>query len=128
MFRNHLTTVEKQTAFQALRLFFRMFIYALLGNPAVPDESLASMSIRPRTRAAKLPTSTPTEVPVVSAVVGQHHDVTFYVAKPQLGRPAEFLKNPKYYGFILKYKLENESEWKQLVSTKLRHTMIFDEQ
>jgi hypothetical protein len=69
----------------------------------------------------------PTEVPVLSAVVGQHHEVTVYVSKPQLGRPVEFLKNPKYYGFTLKYKVENASEWTQIVSTKLHYTLVFDE-
>jgi hypothetical protein len=67
----------------------------------------------------------PTEAPVLTAVVGQHHDVTTYVSTLQHGHPTEYLKDGKYAGFILKYLMDGETQWQSIISTKLHYTLIF---
>ncbi|MDR1957720.1 MAG: hypothetical protein LBQ54_01510 [Planctomycetaceae bacterium] len=58
----------------------------------------------------------------------QHHEVTVYVSTRLHGHPTEYLKDGKFYGFLLKYKIEGEPEWQQAVSTRLHHTLIFGEE
>jgi hypothetical protein len=119
------TVTAKDAAFLALKQFLRTFVNALEGNPSVPDEALTGMGLRPRHPHAHQPIPAPTDAPVLTAVVGQHHDVTVYVSTLQHGQPTEFLKNGKYAGFILKYLVNNETQWHSVVSTQLHHTLIF---
>ncbi|MDR1385308.1 MAG: hypothetical protein LBJ67_15880 [Planctomycetaceae bacterium] len=125
--KNRLSVIAKNDTFRALRQFLRTFLYTLLGNLAVSNESLTAMGVRPRVHPAKFPTPVPDEAPETAAVVGQNHEVTVYVSQPRFGRPVESLKKPHYYGFLLKYKIEGEAEWKQIISTKLHHTLIFEQ-
>jgi hypothetical protein len=123
--KNRVTVNAKNAAFVALKSFLSMFVDALEGNLSVPDEALNDMALRSRHPGAHQPIGIPTEAPVLTVVVGQHHDVTLYVSTLQHGHPTQFLKDGKYAGFLLKYLIEGETEWQTVISTKLHYTLIF---
>ena len=123
--RNKASVSAKDAAFLHLKQFLQTFINTLEGNLNIPDEAITSMGLRPRRPHAHQPIPIPTEAPVLTAVVGQHHDVTNYVSTLQHGHPTEFLKNGKYAGFILKYLVDGETQWQTVISTRLHYTLIF---
>jgi hypothetical protein len=123
--RNKASVSAKDAAFLSLKQFLQAFINTLEGNLSVPDAAIESMGLRPRHPHAHQPIPLPTDAPVITAVVGQHHDVTTYASTLQHGHPTEFLKNGKYAGFILKYLIDGETQWQSIVSTKLHYTLIF---
>jgi hypothetical protein len=123
--RNKASVSTKDAAFLRLKQFLHTFVSALEGNLAVPDEAITAMGLRPRHPHAHQPIPVPTEAPVLTAVVGQHHDVTVYVSTLQHGHPTEYLKDGKYAGFVLKYLIDGESQWQSVVSTRLHYTLIF---
>jgi hypothetical protein len=124
--KNRSTVSLKNAAFVALKHFLSPFINMLIGNLHVPDEAITSMGLRPRHFHTRQPLPIPSEAPVLTAIVGQHHDVTVYVSNLQHGHPTERLKNEKYAGFLLKYRLDDTEQWQFLISTKLRHTLILE--
>jgi hypothetical protein len=126
--RNKLSVIDKNTAFAALKSFLSTFINALEGNTLIPDSDIDKMGLRPRHQHAHQPTPPPTTAPVLTAIVGQHHDIDAYVSSLQHGHPTQYLKDGNYYGFLLKYRLEDETEWKTVLSTKLHYRLIFTEQ
>jgi hypothetical protein len=126
--KNRSTTSLKNAAFLVLKTFLSTFNKYLESNLDVPNEALIAMGLPSREHHAHLPIPIPTDAPVLSVVTGQHHDVTVYVSTLQHGHPTEFLKDGKYHGFILKYKVEGETEWTQIVSTQLHHVLIFEEE
>jgi hypothetical protein len=123
--RNRASVKTKDAAFSALKSFLSTYVNTLEGNTNIPDEAIESMGLRPRHPHAHQPIPIPTEAPVLTAVVGQHHDVTIYVSTLQHGHPTEYLKDGKYAGFVLKYLVEGETQWQTVVSTKLHYTLIF---
>jgi hypothetical protein len=123
--RNRATVKAKDAAFAALKLFLSTYVNTLEGNTNIPDEAIVSMGLRPRHPHAHQPIPVPTEAPILTAVVGQHHDTTVYVSTLQHGHPTEFLKDGKYAGFVLKYLVEGETQWQTVVSTRLHYTLIF---
>jgi hypothetical protein len=124
--KNKSTVSLKNAAFALLKRFLSSFISMLIGNLDIPDEAIRSMGLRPRRPHARQPLPAPNEAPMLTAIVGQHHDVTVYVSGLQHGHPTERLKNEKYAGFLLKYRLDDTEQWQFLVSTKLRHILIFE--
>ncbi|MDR1479692.1 MAG: hypothetical protein LBJ00_12225, partial [Planctomycetaceae bacterium] len=60
----------------------------------------STLGLRPRHPHAYEPLPAPTEAPVLTAIVGQHHDITLYASTPQHGRPTQLLTNGKFAGFI----------------------------
>ncbi|MDR0609373.1 MAG: hypothetical protein LBG58_04640 [Planctomycetaceae bacterium] len=125
--KNKMSVYAKNAAFLSLKQFLKAFINTLEGNLKIPDEAITSMGLRPRRFHARQPIPVPTEVPVITPVVGQHHNLTVYAATLQLGHPTESLKIGKYAGFLLKYRLEDETQWQFVISTKLHYTLVFDE-
>jgi hypothetical protein len=123
--RNKASVSAKDAAFLNLKQFLHAFVNTLEGNLAVPDEAITAMGLRPRHPHAHQPIPVPDEAPVLTAIVGQHHDVTTYVSTLQHGHPTEFLTNGKYAGFILKYLVDGETQWQTVVSTRLHYTLIF---
>jgi hypothetical protein len=123
--RNRATVKLKDAAFLALKLFLSTYINTLEGNNNIPDEAIESMGLRPRHPHAHQPIPVPTEAPVLTAIVGQHHDVTVYASTLQHGHPTAFLKDGKYAGFMLKYLMDGETQWQSIVSTRLHYTLIF---
>jgi hypothetical protein len=123
--RNRATVKAKDAAFATLKLFLSTYINTLEGNTNIPDEAIESMGLRPRHPHAHQPIPVPTDAPVITAVVGQHHDVTAYASTLQHGHPTEFLKDGKYAGFVLKYLVEGETQWQTIISTRLHYTLIF---
>ena len=124
-FRNKASVSIKDAEFLRLKQFLQTFINTLEGNLNIPDEAITSMGLRPRHPHAHQPIPVPTEAPVLTAVVGQHHDVTVYVSTLQHGHPTEFLKDGKYAGFMLKYLVDGETQWQSVVSTQLHYNLIF---
>jgi hypothetical protein len=125
--RNKATATAKDAAFLALKQFLTSFVNLLEGNLSVPDEAIDAMGLRPRHKHANQPIPVPTETPVLTAVVGQHHDIVVYISTLQHGHPTAHLRNGIFAGFILKYKVEGEEQWQTVISTKLHHTLIFSE-
>jgi hypothetical protein len=126
--RNRASVSIKNATFAALKSFLKMYIDTLEGNTNIPDEAIESMGLRPRHPHAHQPIPIPTETPVLTAVVGQHHEVTAYVSTLQHGHPTAYLKDGKYAGFILKYLVEGETQWQSVVSTKLHYALIFTDE
>jgi hypothetical protein len=125
--RNHFTVAAKNTAIAALRAFLGGFINYLLGNPAVTDEGLDAMGIRPRHPVHHQPLPPPADAPIVGVVTGQHHDVDVYFYKNQAGHPTTYLADPDHYGVLLQYRFEGAPDWLQAIITKKHHTLIFDD-
>ena len=125
--RNKISVVDKNTAFAALKSFLSTFINALEGNTFIPDSEIEKTGLRPRHHASHQPVPVPTDAPVLAVLVGQHHDLDTYVSSLQHGQPTQYLKDGKYYGFVLKYRLEEETEWRTVLSTKLHYRLIFTE-
>jgi hypothetical protein len=123
--RNRATVKAKDAAFATLKLFLSTYVNTLEGNTNIPDEAIESMGLRPRHSHAHQPIPVPTDAPVLTAIVGQHHDVTTYASTLQHGHPTEFLKDGKYAGFVLKYLVDGETQWQTVVSTRLHYTLIF---
>ncbi|MDR1958801.1 MAG: hypothetical protein LBQ54_07135 [Planctomycetaceae bacterium] len=127
--KNRQTVANKNAAFLALKRFLSdYYLNFLESDPAIPDAALVAMGLPSREHHAHQPIPVPEETPVLTAIVGQHHDVAVYVSTLQHGHPTEYLKDGKFYGFLLKYKIEGEPEWQQAVSTRLHHTLIFGEE
>jgi hypothetical protein len=116
--RNRATVSIKDAAFATLKLFLSTYVNTLEGNTNIPDEAITSMGLRPRHPHAHQLIPVPTDAPVSTAVVGQHHDVTAYASTLQHGYPTEFLKDGKYAGFVLKYLVDGETPWQTVVSTQ----------
>ena len=122
---NRRTAAEKKAAFSALRRFLSLFTESFYINEAVTDAEIEAMGLRPRHAHATQPKPEPTEAPEVTAVVGQHHDVTVYVSKAQHGEPVRSL-NTKYYGFIIRYRKDGQEGWQQQMSSRLHATLYFE--
>ncbi|MDR2470271.1 MAG: hypothetical protein LBD27_07330 [Tannerella sp.] len=122
---NRRTSAEKKQAFSELKHYLSMFTNSFRVNEAITDADIAAMGLRPRHTHAAQPRPEPDEAPEVTAVVGQHHDVTVYVGKAQHGEPVRSL-NTKYYGFILRYRKDGQTEWSQQLSTRLHVTLYFE--
>ena len=122
---NRRTAAEKKQAFSELKRYLSMFTNSFYVNEAITDADIAAMGLRPRHTHATQPKVEPGEAPEVTVVVGQHHDVTIYVSRPQHGEPVRSL-NTKYYGFILRYRKEGETEWTQQMSTRLHIRLSFE--
>jgi hypothetical protein len=125
--QNRATTATKNAAILELRRFLRTFINSIEGNLNIPDEAISSMGIRPRHSTSHQPIPVPLDAPVLTAEFRQHRELTVYAAPLQHGHPTEYFKNEKYAGFILKYKIENESQWQFVISTRLHHTLTFND-
>jgi hypothetical protein len=123
---NHYTAVNKRESFKALKRFMSTFIMALVSNFAIPNAELVAMGLPSREHHAHEPLPVPSEAPEVTTIVGQHHDITIYVMIPQLGHPSEHLKKKGYHGFVLRYRKEDETDWREIHSTSLHTTLIFE--
>jgi hypothetical protein len=123
---NRHTTASKQVAFIDLRMFFGTFINVLVANENISESDLKGMGLPSRVHHFHEPLPAPGEAPEVGAVVGQHHDISVYVAIPQHGHPSEYLTKKGYYGFVVRYRREGDTEWREEHSTRLHITLLFD--
>jgi hypothetical protein len=124
---NRRTSDEKKVAFSELKHFLSLFTESFYVNDAITDADMEAMGLRPRHAPAAQPKPEPesAEAPEVRAVVGQRHDVIVYVSKAQHGAPVQSL-NTQYYGFMIRYRKEGESDWHQQMSTRLHATLYFE--
>jgi hypothetical protein len=122
--RNLITTANKRAAFNELKHFLGPFIDYLESNLDVPDDALAYMGLRSRTRHAHEPLAAPTEAPVVS-ITARHGEIVVYVARPEHGHPTHSARMRNYHGFKLRWRFEGETEDRTELSTRLRHTLRF---
>ncbi|OAV71720.1 hypothetical protein Barb4_00473 [Bacteroidales bacterium Barb4] len=125
--KNRYTSTHKQQDFAELKRFLSLFTNTLEGNTKIPDAGIESMGLRPREHHAHHPRPVPEEAPSISVVNGQHREMSVYVGIPLHGHPAEYLRNKDYYGFLLKYRLEGETEWQYVQSTRLHLTLHFND-
>jgi hypothetical protein len=123
---NRRTAANKRTSFTVLKRFLSTFINVLVANTAISESDLEALGLPSREHHFHPALPVPNEAPVVTVVVGQHHDITVYVSIPQLGHPSEFLKKKGYHGFVIRYRKEGETEWHEEHSTRLHTTLIFD--
>jgi hypothetical protein len=123
--KNATTAITKRTAFAELKNFLSLFINYLEGNIAVPDDAIELMGLRPRHPHAHQPLPAPPEAPVISARK-QHGEITIYAAKPEHDQPTSGVAPTHYHGFLLYYKFKGEAEYKNVVSTRLHHTLYFE--
>ncbi|MDR2362335.1 MAG: hypothetical protein LBD91_06355 [Prevotellaceae bacterium] len=123
---NRHTVSIKQVAFSDLRVFFNTYINVLVANENISESDLRGMGLPSRAHHFYEPLPVPGDVPEVGAVVGQHHDINVYVAIPQHGQPSEFLTRKGYYGFVLRYRKDGDTEWREEHSTRLHITLLFE--
>jgi hypothetical protein len=123
--RNRITSTAKKAAFSELKQFLGIYINALKGNLHVPEEALIFMGLRPRVHHASQPLPPPGEAPTLS-VVRRHGAITVYVARSEHSHPTATAGPKKYGGFMLRWKFEDEAEYKTVISTRLNHTLSFD--
>jgi hypothetical protein len=124
--KNATTSVAKKAAFGELKNFLGTFINALEGNNRVPDQDIELMGLRPRHPHAHQPLPPPNEQPVLS-VQRQHDEITVYAARPEHDQPTSTVGPAHHYGFMLRYKMEGEAEYRTVISTRLHHTLFFEQ-
>jgi hypothetical protein len=122
---NHITSINKRSAFDDLKHFLATFIDYLEGNLSVPDEALAIMSLRPRVHRAYGHNPRPEEAPVLN-VVKQHYEMTVYVARAKFGHPTQTITQKSYGGFKLRWRFEGETVYHTEASTSLHYTIRFE--
>jgi hypothetical protein len=125
--KNRESVLEKKAAFAALKTFLQLYTNLLEGNEHIPDQSIEEMGLRPRHRSKHQPNPAPTESPILSVTTRHHYEVDTYASTFQSGHPSEFLSDKKYGGYMLRYKLEGDTDWKTVISTKLHYTLFFTE-
>jgi hypothetical protein len=123
--RNLITSETKKAAFNELRHFLSLYIDYLEGNLSVPDEAIAFMGLRPRTRHVRQYNPIPTEYPTVR-VVKQHDDMTVYVSRAEIGQPKQSLTHKGYHGFKLRWRFIDETVEHIEMSTRLQFTLRFN--
>jgi hypothetical protein len=120
------TTIAKNETILNLKEFMSVFIKALEGNMNVPDEELQRMGLPSRHHHAHLPIPAPSEAPDIKVVVGQHNSADVYANIPQFGHPSEYLKKHGFYGIVVRYRLGDDGEWHERLSTRLHVTLLFE--
>jgi hypothetical protein len=123
---NRRTAANKRVALAAFKVFLATFANVLVANTAISEADLEAMGLPSREHHFHEPLPPPSDAPENTAVVGQHHDVTVYVAIPQRGHPSEFLTKKGYHGFVTRYRKSDETEWHEEHTTRLHLTLLFD--
>jgi hypothetical protein len=123
---NRQTSLEKRMSFERLKRFLSTFITALEVNKRVSDEAIQAMGLRPRAHHAHLPLPRPTEAPDITAVHGEHCSVTVYAGASQKGHPSAY-SGKGYHGIRVRYRVEDQTEWKERMESRLHATLLFDE-
>ena len=123
---NRRTTSDKRVAFLDLKVFLGIFIPVLVANMNISENDLEAMGLPSRIHHSHERLPVPSDAPEVTAVVGQHHDITVYVAIPQHGHPSEYLKKKGYHGFVVRHRKEGDPEWHEESTTQLHRILLFD--
>jgi hypothetical protein len=123
--KNATTSVTKKAAFAELKNFLGMYINALEGNFKVPDTDIALMDLRPRHPQGHHPLPPPADKLVMS-LDAQDDEITVYVARPEHDQPTSTVAPERHFGFMLRYKMEGDADYKTLVSSRLHHTLYFE--
>jgi hypothetical protein len=84
------------------------------------------MGLRPRTHHAHQPLPPPQKAPVVT-VKKLHDEIIVYVAQPEQDHPTGSLAPVEYHAFRLRWKFEGEAQYRFEVSTRLHHTLYFEQ-
>ena len=111
-----------------LKSFMGPFTNALLGNLNIPDEEIEALGLRPRHPGKHEPIPQPREDVMVGLVTGHHHDVDAYFSTLQHGQPTKHITDHrKHHGFILRYKVDGDTEWRFLISIRKHRTLVFND-
>ncbi|MDR0619704.1 MAG: hypothetical protein LBG17_07400 [Bacteroidales bacterium] len=125
--KNATTSEHKKATFAELKNFLGAFINTLEGNLNVPDEALARMALRPRHHHAFQPLPRPADAPVIS-LHAQHDEITVYASRPEHDQPTATVAPADHFGFIIRYKKEGDAGYKTVVSSRLHHTLFFEQE
>jgi hypothetical protein len=123
--RTAITSALKKAAFGELKHFEAPFIDYLVANLNVPDTALEFMGLRSRQHHAHQPLPRPT-TPLVMSIKRLHDEITVYVAEPEHDQPTSSVAPAHHHGFMLRYRMENETGYQTVVSTRLHHTLYFE--
>ncbi|MDR1681307.1 MAG: hypothetical protein LBS12_05945 [Prevotellaceae bacterium] len=124
---NHRTAVEKRLAFANLRRFIGPFVGALRANMRISEADLEAMGLPPRTRAHHEPLPPPDEAPMVVVIPKSGHRIFVYAAVPQSDHPTESTGKKGTRGFIIRYRIDGDEEWREVYSSRRRGILQFDE-
>ncbi|MDR3194227.1 MAG: hypothetical protein LBT76_02905 [Tannerella sp.] len=125
--RNHQTVAYKNGCFSELDIFLTPFTYILKGTLTVPDADIEAMHLSPRKRRSYQPKPRPVKAPTLLVVNSAPGELTAYVSSEQHGHPASSLNDSGYAGFVLRYLVEGENEWREKASTRLRAVIRFED-
>lgn len=121
---NRRTAAAKDVHFGELKVTLSTVVKTLELNEAVTEDDLRAMGLPSREHHFHEPLPEPTDAPETIVVAGQHHDVSVYVGTPQHGHPTEFLTKKGYYGFVVRYRKDDETDWHEEHTTRL-HTVLY---
>jgi hypothetical protein len=124
--RNHISTVNKNTAFDDLKEFLRPYINTLEGNLSVPDAALEIMGLRPRVRHAPQVLPPPKDKPGITTT-SQHNEITVYASRAEHGHPTDSVTDSKYAGIKVRWRFVGETEYHYEVTTRLQYTIHFNQ-
>jgi hypothetical protein len=125
--KNRTTVATKNETFRILRETMSVVVPALVSNTKISNDELAQMGLPTRIHHYHGPLPVPANAPNVEVHSGEHHVVDVYVSNPQLGQVTSYLKDPEDYGFVMRYKLEDEETWHEKNYTKLHTRLIFED-
>ena len=123
---NHLARMNKKMDFLVLRQFLRPFIKKLATNKSISDNALVAMGLPSREHHSRLPLPAPAEAPKLSIYQKYHLEIRVGVSVLSHDHPTASLTEKAYYGFVLRYRLQDETEWHEIYSTRLRTTLHFN--
>ncbi|MDR1257760.1 MAG: hypothetical protein LBK65_00565 [Tannerellaceae bacterium] len=119
---NHATATVKKAAFAELRRFLSAFIDYLVTNTSVPDDALAAMNLRSRTRPLRQLLPEPADVPIIN-VTHHHYEVTVYAVRNKHAQPGVHAR--RYHGIKIRWRFEDETTWHTELSSRRRCTLCF---
>jgi hypothetical protein len=125
--RNHVTTVNKNVAFDDLKKFLGTYIDSLEGNLSVPDAALEIMGLRPRVHHASEHLPPPKDKPAITTT-SQRNEITVYASRPEHGHPTDSVTDPKYGGIKVRWRFVGETEYHFEVTTRLQYTIHFNQE
>ena len=124
--KNKHTSKHQKHSIQELRTQLSAFINLLLGTPEVPDENIAAMGLRRRRRTRHEPLPPPGEMPELKLLSDQGQTVKIFLSSLRHGHPAGHLTdNRRHYGFILRYRMEDDIDWTYITTTRKTRILTF---
>ena len=119
---SHLAYMNKSVSFSMLRKFLGLFIRMLMTNKAISNDILLALGLPSRVYHRPLPAG----APKLSVHQKQHLEIRVGVSVFSKSHPTASLTKKAYHGFVLRYRMQGETEWHEIYSTRLRTSLRFD--